>query len=54
LGKEFGSWRFFDGKGIGDGDTPSLPFGSWGFFDGNIGSQGSFLIGANRQVCPTR
>ena len=30
--------------------------GIWfmGVFDGNIDREGSFLIGANRQVCPTR
>ena len=25
-----------------------------GFFDGNIGRQGGFLIGAKRQLCPTK
>jgi hypothetical protein len=35
-----------------DGDTPSLPISPWGFFDGNIGKQGGFLIGAERQLRP--
>jgi hypothetical protein len=40
--------------GIGTATRRPSQFDSWGFFDGNIGGQGGFLIGANRQVCPTR
>src|ERR1700679_2193682 len=50
-----GSWGFFHGNaGFESPHVVSYKFGSWGFFDGNIRRQGSFLIGANRQVCPTR
>ena len=35
-----------------DGDTPFLPISPWRFFDGNIGTQGGFLIGAERQLRP--